>query len=406
MKAYTKLLSTALVLGTVLFSCGPDKVAPRDDDQFDAPSLGTSEDHPIINPVCSDYDTLGLMSQAEGALPASLTVNYNCTSNCAPWGSVQTYNSLNFFVAIFRLSTGWVIDVANSEFALLNDFNIGPGGVPITDGDWESFSPNPDPNTWQLIVPITDFQRDSTSCFAFSAKLSAVRRNFLGGILAGSRRTLWTYNDEYNDPNSENFSPSPFIVPTCWQFCPPLGDTICSDLHSSTVCRNLMADMSSLPNSAVTYEWSNGSTAPLINVCPAAEVTYYTVTITATPSREPLAVQTFCVPALPVITTLTGGVCYGCRTSYQVTFNDCDVVTVTAVCKDLVNIRVGYSDCTTDYYPNLTGRSRTYTAPPGKTISAVWVKAGCQVNCDCQNCGPRFDNPACTRNLSCNYNFN
>jgi hypothetical protein len=322
---------------------------------------------------------------------------------------VETYNSIDFFVAIFRLTAGWYIDYGNSEFSLASSFQYGQNGVPSNANDWSAFNPNPNPNSFQLVVGLDSIDRDQSNCFSFAARISVVRTNFLGGVIPASRRTLWIYNSEWNVQGSENFSPSPFTVPSCWTFCPPDPDTICTDLTPTMNCRDLVPDVSSLTSSAVTYDWSTGATSSSINVCPDPSlVTYYTVTITETPSREPVAALTYCMPPMPPSVTVGAGVCARCETSFNTTFYTCNQVTVQAGCKDLSNIRIGFSDCTTIKFDGLSGRNFSYTAPANKEISAVWVKAGCKQSGECPGCGLRVDNPypSCQRDPNCAYTFN
>lgn len=296
MKAYTKVLLTALGLSAALYSCRPDNVRPRGEEDNQGPTTAFSEvdTHQLYTPFCSDFDTLPLISE----MGSSLTVNFQCTANCPKWGYVSSYNSNRFFVAKFRLAQTWFVDFANSQFTLASNFNLGTNLIPQTSNDWLSFNPAPDVNSWQMVVPLSSIVRDQSNCFAFAARLSVWKISFFGGFNPASRRTLWAYNANYNVAGHPNASPSPYVTPSCWTFCAPEPDTLCQSIvtglpsSAGPSCATLTPP-SGQTTSAVTYAWSTGATTQSINVCPTSASTYYTVTVTETPSRVPVGIYVF-----------------------------------------------------------------------------------------------------------------
>lgn len=280
-------------MSVLLYSCKPDSVRPKGEEPVDGPTLGlaSNDTHALYTPFCSEFDTLSLMSE----LGSSLNVNFNCTTNCPPWGYVSTYNSNNYFVAKFRLAQNWFVDFANSEFSIASSFTLGTNGIPQTSNDWFSYNPSPDLNSWQMVVPLDGIVRTDENCFLWAARLSVWTRSFFGGFNPASRRTLWVRNADWNVAGHENNSPSQFLTPHCWAFCPPDADTVCVPFFTGLPtnvqnCATIAApDVSGIYSGAVSYEWSTGATTPSITVC-GGVASSYMVTITQDPSRIPVAV--------------------------------------------------------------------------------------------------------------------
>jgi hypothetical protein len=297
MSAYKRMLYACLGLGFALQACTPDAVQPRDASEQE-PKIGLLEEHPLLTPFCSRFDTLPLISE-----DGSLTVNYCRPSPCAvpqaPWGNVEVYNTDSLFVATFSLGVGWFIDLSSSEFALTNSFNFNQNGIPISNQDWFSYTINPRSNSWQLVVNKNDIQRGGDNCFAFAANITVMRRiSFVAGWDLASTRRLWVYNSKWNEPGPQQ-SNSPYVDPWCWGFCPPpAADTLCATVRTglptsagNAGCATLAApSVTTLSSSALTYAWSNGATTPSISACAPGQ---YTVSITEIPSRVPVAVYAF-----------------------------------------------------------------------------------------------------------------
>ena len=400
MRTISKLLFGTLAMGTMLWSCAPDNVAPKSED----PTMGkyAENPHPMMNPGCSDTATLRLQSTS-----GSFKVDYGCTTNCPDWGSAYVLNGVDSVGIYITMSTGWMIDFSKSRIDIASNFTFDPSGFPSTANDFVAIDVNPLVNKWALFRDKSTIAMGPGNCFAVAMNLTVARASFLGAIIPSSVRTLWAYNDGWDEEFGPYNAPSPYLLNWCWVNCPVTVavDSFCTDMTPSIACRDLTPDVSGLPAGPYTYNWSNSATTPTINVCPAAAPSYYSVTITA--GADVVAIYTYCVPQLPPVVTLSGGTCYGCRTLYSATFTGGSRVTVNSTCKDMTNVRVGYKDCTTTRF-TVTGRTATFDAPPGKVISAVWIKAGCQVNCDCTDCGPRLNNtnPGTAKNTNCNYVYN
>lgn len=106
-------------------------------------------------------------------------------------------------------------------------------------------------------------------------------------------------------------------------------------------------------------------------------------------------------------TTVTAGVCSGCKASVSVRFNGCTNSVYVTSCKDLSNVVLEMCDGTRHKYDNLDGHSGTFNSPNGLNIVRVWVKSGCYMSgdgpgygwrvegpCNSDNCGPSL--PAAT----------
>ena len=298
MSAYKRMLFACVGLGLALQACSPDTVQPRDPSE-PSPKIGLLEEHPLRTPFCSRFDTLPLISE-DGNLRVNYCGNAPCTGLQAPWGSVEVYNSDTVFVANFALATNWFIDLSSSEFALANSFQFGNGGIPISNQDWFSYTIDPRSNRWQLVVNKSAILSGPDNCFAFAANITVLRRiSFLQGWDLNSRRRLWVYNDQWNVAGSPQQSTSPYLDPWCWSFCPPApSDTLCAVTYGGLPasagdagCADLAApSVTTLTSSALTYAWSTGASSPTISACDPGQ---YVVTITESPSREPVAVYAF-----------------------------------------------------------------------------------------------------------------
>lgn len=303
MRAYQKMLLACLGMGLALQACSPEAVQPRTSSE-PTPKIGMLEEHPLQTPFCSRFDTLPLVSE-----DGSFNVNYCRPNPCigaqAPWGFVEAYNTDSLFVANFSLAVGWFIDLSSSEFALTNSFQFGNNGIPLTGQDWFSYTINPRSNKWQLVVNKNEIARGADNCFAFAANITVLRRiSFIGGWDVASTRRLWVYNSQWNVPGPQQ-STSPYVDPWCWSFCAPApADTICAVSYAGLPasagdagCAELAAPTTNT-SSAVTYDWSTGATTPTLTACDPG---MYTVTITETPSRVPVAVYAFDVNGSDVL---------------------------------------------------------------------------------------------------------
>jgi hypothetical protein len=303
MKAIKNNLFAACVLGLSLSACSPENVQPRNTSDT-GPKIGLMEDHPLQAPNCSGYERIDLISE-----DGSLNVNY-CRTGCVgpqpKWGYVELYNTDSVFVINVGLVNGWFVDVAKTKAALANSFTFNtPSGLPNTT-NWTTVTVLPRLNRWQFLVPRRTIQAGPDNCFAFAANINVIGRiSFIQGWDPNSPRSLWAYNPNWNVAGPKQ-SPSPYIYPWCWGFCLPEADTLCAVAYArmptaagNAGCATLTPNVVGLSSGSLAYAWSTGATSPSISVCPST-TTDYTVTITESPSRQPVAVRTYQVNAVDV----------------------------------------------------------------------------------------------------------
>ena len=301
------LVLAILCLGIVLSSCQPDNVSPEADGK--GPSLAADENdpHPLPDPVCSEFDTV-LLAAENG----SLTVNYcgsfggqalPCPPNMPEWGYVELLNGRDIMIANFTMAIGWFIDFSRSSFATGNSYQLNQNGIPIISNDWIPVNVDPVVNKWQLVLQLDSLP---TPCFTMGLNLIVVKLDFFSGVDANSTTSLWGYNTEWNNPNSNMASPSPFLTGWCPSACPgdlPDPDSICvvayPGLPNNAGCATLTPDVSGATG-AVSYEWSTSETTTSITVCPTVSTDY---TVTVTDDNGAYAVNVFNVNAEDVICT-------------------------------------------------------------------------------------------------------
>ena len=157
----------------ITMSCAPDKVAPTEGAGGSAPSLsgGVDDPHPRLDTICSNIDSILLMSESG----QSLTINkcnapggmQPCSTN-TDWGFVEMYSGVNFidgiynngddveyFVVNFTINGGFYIDRSTSQFGL-SGYTFDSNGIPVIDQDWLLSPVNPVVNRWQLLKRIDE----------------------------------------------------------------------------------------------------------------------------------------------------------------------------------------------------------------------------------------------------------
>jgi hypothetical protein len=157
----------------------------------------------------------------------------------------------------------------------------------------------------------------------------------------------------------------------------PLTD-FTSTIHLMVHARLCQTDFYGNPAN-FTEVWATG--APIGNA--------YTLTFSPVYCTPP--------PVNPDPVTLTGGSCTQCNSENSVTFDPADPNCVeVSSCKNLSNVVLQMSDCSTYKYDNLTGHTGNFCSPNGLSIVKVWVKSGCNQSGEGPGYGRRFNNPFAT----------
>lgn len=300
MKNFRTLLVVLTATIVLVFGCRPDRVRPMGAGEDRAPSMnGINSDtiHVTIDTICSNIDTIKLMSQHDNSLTISLCSTpssggaFPCTT-VNQWGYVVLFNGVFFgadgiyntsddveyFVAKFKLNGNFFIDAAASYFGPAALVALDTNGVPVIGVDWISQNLAVDVSTWILYQRLDELPN---RCFVAALRLAAYKKSAFGTTVPNSQVTLWGYNPGWNNPSDPAYSPSsplltPFCAPQCL-FPPVVEESVCKNVYTGLNCNNgcvtLTPDVSGLSGS-LSYEWSNGSTSASTSECPTTQTTY------------------------------------------------------------------------------------------------------------------------------------
>ena len=299
-----RILFTVLVASFVLFAgCKPDRVNPTGKAGNNVPTFdGMVEDdtlHVTIDTICSNIDTIQLMSQHDGSLTISKCISAGqavpCTTS-TQWGDVVLFNGVfygadniyntgddvEYFVAKFSCNGGYFIDASQSYFGQTALLQLDTNGVPIIGNDWIGNNLVDDVSQWILYQRMDDIP---SRCFTTALNLTVYKLNLYSRVVPGSNTTLWGYNPDWNDPQDPAYSPTsalltPFCAPQCLFPVIATEDeckNVFTGLNCNTGCVELTPNVSEFSGS-LSYEWSDGALNSSVIVCPTVP-TDYDVTI-------------------------------------------------------------------------------------------------------------------------------
>ncbi|MEM6272451.1 MAG: hypothetical protein AAF998_23775 [Bacteroidota bacterium] len=219
-----RFIAIFLTLGAFMFSCQPDNVAPKDEVNNGSPSLAADENnpHPILDPVCSRYDTIPLAT-ADGNRIVNFCGAFGGQAiPCPPgfsleWGYIEIMNGVDEIAFNITMAPGWFVDKDRSRIDLEGNYGFDQNGIP-SGGDWLSRNIDPVVNRTQIRYNISDLPGN---CAAAAIQLTVLKLDFFGGPVPGSESIVYAYNEEWNDSQSLLSSSSPFLVPWCIASCGP-----------------------------------------------------------------------------------------------------------------------------------------------------------------------------------------
>jgi hypothetical protein len=292
MKNQRHLFLVLLIAGLFTWGCTPENLQ-GDESSNGMPSLAGAEGdpHPALETICQSADTVFLMSEdgsdyinkcygANGQVP--------CSNGSVKWGYVIMregyYGGTGYIDCEFTMAPGWYGEstywkVGNAASAFEFDSN----GLPMVQADWSAIVTSPCENRWILRFPTSSLPSGS---FDIMMLVHGVRLNIWGAPNTASETNLWAKNPHSNDPSNTMFSAtSPLMLHFTPILCaePVVEESICQTLKVGAPalpsCCSLTVNTSGL-NGTLSYNWSTGSTASTISVCPTTTTTY-SVTVSA-----------------------------------------------------------------------------------------------------------------------------
>lgn len=378
MKTIAKLFAILFTVGAVTFACQPENVKPKSDNS----ELNTAADidtHPTPDPQCSPTSTFDVVNNAGSTVAPS-------TQGGQDYGQVTVGNDPDALWYTFKTGPGWYAKSMKLWYGA-------PGTAPIDPAtnafQYEQFQINKvisPSRAWNTeIIP---FAGNGNANIDFVMNAEIHRISPFGLPITVTQ--VWAAGTQ----TANGWAASGFA----WVSCPQYTTTDTCAYAGPGGCRNIGVVNVSGGVAPFTYTWSNGATTATQNVCPTATSNY---TLTVTDAMGNGGVYSFLVctssancPCAPQEVTLTGGNCTGCTSQNTVVFSGANLSCVNvSSCKDLSNVVLGFSNCTTYKFDGLSGRTGTFCAPNGQTIVAVWVKSGCNQSGDGPGFGRKFVNP-------------
>jgi hypothetical protein len=343
MKIFSKSAIAMALLSVALFSCENNQVAPEAN-KGGAPDLAaaTGDPHPAPDLICTTPITFELANEGTGSLTVDKCVSAGVIGACTTtisWGTVKYYVGVDYVDGVFDNGD-------DKEYGIF-DISL--------------------PTNWYVE--------------AVNVKASNESAPFnMNGIIPGVDGS-W-YSVTVNPVENKYQVRIPvYELPSLWYLYAARISVVRQNLLSQVIAGSQTKLW--LHNS----NWNDVASASYNGISP------FLVGNTATSCLTPIVTNEE--------NTVTTGECRGCRSQVSVTFTNCESVNVTS-CKDLSNVVLGFDDCTTYKYDNLTGTTGSYTAPAGKKIIAVWVKSGCYQSGDGPGFGWRVDNPNnCANGYNC-----
>ena len=228
MKSLTKSLSLILLVALAAWSCKPDNVGPKSPAASnDAPTLaGDNVAHPLLDPICSPFDTLQI-----GTPTGQSVVNYLGVNSSEPWGSVRIYNGLDengtkVLAMDFDVANDWYISEIVTWVGDPAAVQMESNGAPVVDGSWLVTPVNPVINAYQVRRDLTN----APSCYVVCAKVTIGQLDWVafdGSLDAASVQTLWMWNGEFANPaNTGRQASSGTLTPWCTVSCAP--EAVCT----------------------------------------------------------------------------------------------------------------------------------------------------------------------------------
>lgn len=210
--------ATAFVVAILMFGCTADQVAPKSDSNnnvIETGPLGDSGPHYSMSPICSYLDTLDLASAT-----GSFTVNGGST----PWGTMEICNGMDdsnvsTLQTKFSLAYNWYIGEITYYFGNTSLIQIGPNGVPIINGSWETKAVNPVLNDATFHTSLNGMPSENT----LVARIQVGQMDwqaFDGSLDPSTLQYLWVWNDQFAVSGSPRQSASPLYMPWETVACP------------------------------------------------------------------------------------------------------------------------------------------------------------------------------------------
>jgi hypothetical protein len=306
MKKINLMMLAWVAMALLVVSCSPEGVSPRNDGADNPPSLAGAEDHPALDTLCQETDTIFLIREDDGSPVVNKCYGLGgipipCAPNQMKWGDLVMregyFQGTNYVDCDFSMAPGWYCDFNTWLFGLQSHFSFDQNGIPIVDQDWGVSVVNPAQNKWQLRLQVRDLE---TPCFYVALRVNAVKLNLFGFPVNGSTTATWGRNNNWNTPSHAQFSGSPWLTRFCPDRCmdapPPPVDSSCVTVYTGSSnlsnCTTLTANSTGL-SGTLTYAWSTGATTQSISACPPSGATTYMVTISS--NGNPVAINAITV---------------------------------------------------------------------------------------------------------------
>jgi hypothetical protein len=292
MKNQRLLLITLLITGLFTWGCTPDYLQEDSASSNGTPSLAGAEgdDHPALETVCQNSDTIFLMSE-DGSNYINRCYGPNgqipCSNESIKWGYLIMregyYGGTGYIDCEFTMAPGWYGEGTQWKAGNASTFEFDGNGMPLVQSDWSTIITDPCENRWVMRFPTHSMPAGG---FDLIMLVHGVRLNIWGLPNTASGTNLWAKNPAGEDPTSPMFSAtSQLAIHFTPRLCeePAIEENICQTLKVGAPalpsCCSLTVNTGGL-SGTLSYNWSTGSTASTISVCPTTTTTY-SVTVSA-----------------------------------------------------------------------------------------------------------------------------
>lgn len=171
--------------------------------------------------ACGVPDTL-LLATTAGDMDINYCGPLPCFIPQPEWGQVIAYNYLppsgiETQVLELNLAWGWYVSEVRCLIGDNNAFNLDANSAPIIEPYWANQTIFPVEPTAYLSQEILSYP----ACSMLGFCIKVYKKDFLGGLDAASERTLWVYNQDWNNPAKRgDNTPSPLLMNLCPKPCP------------------------------------------------------------------------------------------------------------------------------------------------------------------------------------------